>query len=312
MPELAIKTAGLSRRFGDLVAVDRLDLAVPTGGVVGLVGPNGSGKSTLIRMLLGLIRPTAGTAEVLGASIADPKQYADRTGALIESPAFVPTLSARTNLSSLAALRGLSQARVAEVLGIVGLTDRADDHSRKYSHGMKQRLGIAIALLPDPDLLVLDEPTNGLDPAGIAEIRALIRGLGDEGRTVVVSSHLLGELEATADYVIVIHLGQLLYAGPLADLMRRASMAVAVEPEHPAELPRLAEVYRQRGWQLDEVDGVLRVRVDPSASPDLDRAANGAAIALRRLEPQTQTLEHVFLELTAASAGADAGTRKVA
>ena len=303
---------GLTRRFGDLVAVDDVSLEIPLGGVIGLVGPNGSGKSTTIRILLGLIRPSAGGAEVLGKPITDPSRYADRVGALIESPAFIPTLSARRNLVSLALLRGLPDTRVDEVLHIVGLTDRADDDVRTYSHGMKQRLGIAMALLPDPDLLILDEPTNGLDPAGIVEIRALLKRLAADGRTVIVSSHLLSELEAAADYVVVIRFGVLLFAGPLAELMRQASMAVTVEPEHPAELPRLAEVYRQRGWQLDEVDGVLRVRVDQSASPDLDRAANGAAITLRRLEPQTQTLEHVFLELTAASAGADAGTRKVA
>ena len=156
MAEPAIKTTGLTRRFGKLVAVDRLDLEVPAGGVVGLVGPNGSGKSTLIRMLLGLIRPSAGTAEVLGASIADAKRYSDRTGALIENPAFVPALSARNNLASLAALRGISEAPVAEVLRIVGLENRADNHVKEYSLGMKQRLGIAAALLPDPDLLVLE------------------------------------------------------------------------------------------------------------------------------------------------------------
>jgi ABC-2 type transport system ATP-binding protein len=308
----AITTAGLTRRFGKLTAVNQLDLEVPAGGVIGLVGPNGSGKSTLIRMLLGLIRPTSGTAEVLGASIADPTRYADRTGALIESPAFVPALSARKNLASLAVLRGISAARVDEVLDIVGLTDRADDQVKEYSLGMKQRLGIAAALLPDPELLVLDEPTNGLDPAGIAEIRTLLKRLGGEGRTVVVSSHLLSELEAAADYVVVIRFGQLLFSGPLATLMHRAKATVEVEPEHPADLNGLAEVYRRHGWSLEEEGGLLRVGVDPVHSPDLDRAAHDASIVLRRLAPQSQSLEHVFLEMTAASATTDANLRKAA
>jgi ABC-2 type transport system ATP-binding protein len=209
-------------------------------------------------------------------------------------------------------LRGISGTRVDEVLEIVGLADRADNPVKEYSLGMKQRLGIAAALLPDPDLLVLDEPTNGLDPAGIAEIRSLLRRFGDEGRTVVVSSHLLSELEAIADYVVVIRFGRLLYAGPLADLMRRATAAVEVEPELPADLSRLAEVYRGHGWSLDEDDGVLRVCVDPSDSPDLDRAAHEAGIVLRRLAPQSQTLEQVFLEMTATSATPDADARKAA
>ena len=182
-----ISTERLTRRFGDVVAVRDLDLEISGGGVVGLVGPNGSGKSTLIRLLLGLIKPTSGTATVFGAPISHPLAYAARVGALIEGPAFVPTLSARTNLRSLARLRGIANGRVEEVLETVGLLDRSKEPAKRFSLGMKQRLGIAAALLPDPELLVLDEPTNGLDPAGIVEIRTLLRRLGDEGRTVVSS-----------------------------------------------------------------------------------------------------------------------------
>jgi ABC-2 type transport system ATP-binding protein len=311
MPEPIIKTNGLTRRFDKLVAVNGVDLTIPAGGVIGLVGPNGSGKSTLIRMLLGLIRPSAGSAEVLGGSIAEPKRYADRTGALIESPAFVPALSARKNLASLAALRRLSTARVDEVLEIVGLTERAESQVKGYSLGMKQRLGIAAALLPDPDLLILDEPTNGLDPAGIAEIRALLRRLGDEGRTVIVSSHLLSELEAIADYVVVIRTGNLLFQGPLAELMRRATTAVEVTPEQPADLPRLAAIYRERGWWVDEEGDSLLVRAESARPADLNRAAMSASIILSRLARQTQTLEQVFLDMTDASS-ADADARKAA
>jgi ABC-2 type transport system ATP-binding protein len=312
MSEPAFRTHGLTRRFGSIVAVDHVDLEVPAGGVIGLVGPNGSGKSTLIRMLLALVRPTSGTAEVLGVSIKNPTGYADRTGALIEGPAFVPVISARKNLASLAVLRGLSKARVDEVLGIVGLTDRADHQVKEYSLGMKQRLGIAAALLPDPDLLILDEPTNGLDPSGIAEIRTLLRRLGDVGRTVIVSSHLLSELEAIADYVVVIRFGRLLYSGPLAALMHQAKAAVEVVPESPADLSRLAEIYRRHDWPVEEVDGVLRVHIDTTRSPDLDRTAHEASIVLRRLAPQTESLEQIFLEMTAAAEATDGDVRKAA
>ena len=294
----AISTRGLTRRFGGLVAVDALSFDVPLGGVVGVVGPNGSGKSTTLRMLLGLIRPSAGTAEVLGESIADPSRYAHRVGALIESPAFVPNLSGRRNLASLAALRGLPSGRVEEVLRIVGLADRATDAVRTYSLGMKQRLGIAAALLPDPDLLVLDEPTNGLDPAGIVEIRSLLRRLADDGRTVVVSSHLLGELEAIADHVVVIRLGKLLFAGPLAELMGRAAAHIEVEPESPADDARLMRLYQERGWASSLADGRIRVEVDPARGAELNRVAQDASIVLGRLVPHTQSLEEIFLRLT--------------
>ena len=209
-----IRTEKLTRRFGQIVAIDELDLELGAGGVVGLVGPNGSGKSTLIRLLLGLIRPSSGSAAVMDLPITHPRAYASRVGALIESPAFVPSLSARANLRSLARLRGIANARVEAVLDLVGLRERAGDPAKQFSLGMKQRLGIAAALLPDPELLVLDEPTNGLDPAGIVEVRDLLRSLGDDGRTVIVSSHLLSEIEAACDTLVVIRYGELLFSGP--------------------------------------------------------------------------------------------------
>ncbi len=312
MEPLAIKTNGLTRRFGDLIAVDNLTFDVPLGGVVGVVGPNGSGKSTTLRMLLGLIRPSSGTAEVLGDSIADPSRYAHRVGALIENPAFVPTLSARRNLASLAKLRGLPAGRVDEVLRVVELADRADDDVRTYSLGMKQRLGIAAALLPDPDLLVLDEPTNGLDPSGIVEIRALLHRLGEDGRTVVVSSHLLSELEAIADHVVVIRFGKLLFAGPLAELMRRAESHIEVQPESPADGARLVRLYRERGWPSTLADGLVRVDVDLTHGADLNRVAQDAAIVLGRLAPHTQSLEEVFLQMTDVPVASDHTFRKAA
>ena len=294
----AIRVRGLTRRFGDLTAVDHLDLDLPAGGVIGFVGPNGSGKSTTIRMLLGLIDPTEGTGEVLGQSIEHPQDYAHRVGALIENPAFIPSISARANIEAMALLRGVGRSRVAEVLATVGLLDRADDKAAGYSLGMKQRLGIAIALLSDPDLLVLDEPTNGLDPAGIVEIRELIRRLAEDGRTVFVSSHLLSEIEAAADYLVVISFGKLLFAGPLPELLLQERRYVDIEPEYPADCDRLQQRLLAENLEVQPEDGGLRVLCDPAQSPRLHRIAVDLDIALRRLVPRSETLEDIFLRMT--------------
>lgn len=184
----AIRTSGLTKDFGGFRAVDHLDLDLPQGGVTGFVGPNGAGKSTTIRMLLGLIEPTSGQGEVLGQSIQNPSAYLHRVGAMIEAPAFYPSLTGEENLRVFATLGGHERRRIADMLQIVGLGDRGGDRYKHYSLGMKQRLGIAAALLPDPDLLMLDEPTNGLDPVGIVEIRNLLMDLGARGKTVFVSS----------------------------------------------------------------------------------------------------------------------------
>ncbi len=293
-----IRTEKLTRRFGDIVAVRELDLEVDGAGVVGLVGPNGSGKSTLIRLLLGLIRPTSGTATVFGSPISRPLAYAARVGALIESPAFVPTLSARTNLRSLARLRGIPNGRVEEVLDVVGLLDRSREPAKRFSLGMKQRLGIAAALLPDPELLVLDEPTNGLDPAGIVEIRALLRRLADEGRTVVVSSHLLSEIEAACDALAVVRNGELLFSGPLSDLVSQAGECIETAPEHPGDVGRLAELLTSNGWQATVHEENVRVTAPASQSAAVNRAAAGAGITLRALRPRAASLEDVFLRMT--------------
>jgi ABC-2 type transport system ATP-binding protein len=298
-----ISTRKLTRRFGQIVAVRDLDLEIPPGGVVGLVGPNGSGKSTLIRLLLGLIRPSGGEAFVFGHSIAEPSSFSARVGALIESPAFIPSLSARANLRSLARLRGVPDHRVDEVLDVVGLLGRAKDPARQFSLGMKQRLGIAAALLPDPELLVLDEPTNGLDPAGIVEIRGLLRRLGDEGRTVVVSSHLLSEIEAACDSLAVIRYGELLYSGPLADLVAQAGEAIEVVPEHPADVARLSRLLADEGWTAVVRDGDIHISARASLAPDVNRLAAAAGITLRELRPHEASLEEIFLRLTGAVSG---------
>jgi ABC-2 type transport system ATP-binding protein len=278
-------------------------MELPRGGVIGLVGPNGSGKSTLIRMLLGLVSPSSGTADVLGSSISAPRAYAGDVGALIENPAFVPGLSARANLVSLAHLRGLPRGRVDEVLEVVGLLGREKEPVKRFSLGMKQRLGIAAALLPDPALLVLDEPTNGLDPAGIVEIRALLQRLGRSGRTVVVSSHLLSEIESICSHLVVIRFGVLLYNGPIEGLLARAATHVDIAPEHAADTDRLAGVLAAAGWEVlrrggDPQGADLRVDTDGDAAAAINRAAADAGITLRSLTVSRDSLEAVFLEMT--------------
>ena len=298
-----IRTDKLSRHFGDVVALRELDLEIAGPGVIGLVGPNGSGKSTLIRLLLGLIRPTSGGATVFDSPISHPGKYAHRVGALIESPAFAPALSAQANLRSLARLRGISNTRVDEVLATVGLLDRSKEPVKRFSLGMKQRLGIAAALLPDAELLVLDEPTNGLDPAGIVEMRQLLRSLGDQGRTVIVSSHLLSEIEAACDSLAIVRFGQLLFSGPLADLVSRAGESIEIAPEHPADVDGLAEALRAGGWKASVVLDEVHVSAPVSRSADVNRAAAEAGIVLRVLRPREASLEEVFLRMTGTESG---------
>jgi len=297
----ALSVDRLTRRFGDLVALDNLTFDVPAGGVTGFVGPNGSGKSTTIRILLGLIAPSSGTGTVLGESIEHPERFANRVGALIESPAFVGSLTGRDNLRSLAALRGVHDKRIDEVLEVVGLTGRENDKASTYSLGMKQRLGIAAALLPDPELLVLDEPTNGLDPAGIVEVRELLRSLATNGRTVVVSSHLLGEIQAMVDNLVVIRFGELMYAGSLEGLMEKATERVVAAPESASDMPRLVEVVEASGWACELSRDVLIVHMAAERSAELAHAAAAAGLTLRMLNPEADTLETVFLRLTGAT-----------
>ena len=293
-----VTTSGLTRRFGAVTALDRLTLELPQTGVIGLVGPNGSGKSTLIRILLGLIRPTEGEATVLGASIHAPRAYASRVGALVESPAYVAGLSARANLVSIARLRGLPLARVDAVLGQVGLLGRDREPVRRFSLGMKQRHGIAGALLSDPELLILDEPTNGLDPAGIVEIRELLRDLGRNGRTVIVSSHQLSEIEAVCDHLVVIRFGELVFAGPMAEVMQRTRQHIEIAPEHAADLDRLAAALDAGGWSVGSIDGGLRVAAAADRAAELNRAASAAGVTLSRLVVALDNLEAIFLEMT--------------
>lgn len=293
-----VATSALTRCFGPIIALDRLTIELPAAGVIGLVGPNGSGKSTLIRILLGLIRPTAGDASVLGFSVDQPTAYAARLGVLIESPAFIPALSARANLVSLARLRRLPLGRVDSVLAQTGLTGRDREPVRQFSLGMKQRLGIAAALLSEPELLILDEPTNGLDPAGIVEIRELLRDLGRNGRTIVVSSHQLAEIEAVCDHLVVIRFGKLVFSGPMAEMMKRTREHIDIAAEHAADMGRLEAELARAGWSVSVKDNVLRVAASAPEAADLNRAATAAGVTLSRLVVAQDSLEEIFLEMT--------------
>lgn len=306
--QLAVSTNGLTKRFGDRTVVDGVDLAIPAGSVCGFVGPNGAGKTTTIRMLLGLIRPTAGQGSLLGGSLTEPATYLRKVGALIEAPAFYPQLSGRDNLKALARLGLLNLKAIDPVLGRVGLTDRAGDKYRSYSLGMKQRLGIAAALLPDPELLILDEPTNGLDPAGIVEMRSLIRSFADDGMTVLVSSHLISEIEQVCDYVVMIRAGQLVHQGTVSDLRATQHSDVILAPEHDTDRGQLVKILETAGCTITgaPADEMIQVEADGLSAADLNRLATANGITLRQLTEQTRSLERAFFALTGTD---DAGLR---
>jgi ABC-type multidrug transport system ATPase subunit len=298
---LVIETNELTKRYGErIVAVDGLGMSVPRGQVYGFLGPNGAGKTTTLRMLLGLVRPTSGSAFVLGAAPGSPASLA-RLGALIETPAFYPFLSGRDNLRVLARYAGAAESRIDVVLDEVDLAARASDRFGTYSLGMKQRLGIAAALLKDPELLILDEPTNGMDPAGMAEMRSFIRDLGRGRRTVLLSSHLMAEVEQICDRVGVISKGRLVGEGTVDELRGRESLWIRAEPLDDAE--RVLGTIRGIE-QVARSDGGLRIAADPAAAPEINRALVEAGIAVGELRPERASLEKVFLELTETEAAA--------
>jgi ABC-2 type transport system ATP-binding protein len=301
----AISVHGLTKRYGSRVAVDHLDLALPRGVVAGFVGPNGSGKTTTMAMLLGLVRPSAGGGTVLGASIERPGAYLHRVGALIETPAFYPSLTGRENLRYFATSGRHDASAIPGLLDKVGLGDRADDAVRAYSLGMKQRLGIAAALLGDPELLVLDEPTNGLDPQGVHEIRALVASLAGSGRTVLVSSHDLSELEQVCDWMLLIDTGAVLYQGPTGQLLSERGLVAA--PEHRTDLTRLHQTLTAHGFCVEAADEHLLVANRfTDANPDegepigaaVNRVAFEAGITLAELHERRTSLEDRFLAMT--------------
>ena len=299
--DTVIELEGLRKEYRRLrgsktVAVDGLDLAVPRGGVFGFLGPNGAGKTTTIRCLLGLVRPSAGRCRLLGHEPAALQRVIGRVGSIVESPTMFPRFTGRRNLELLARIDGIGRSRVREVLEEVGLADRGDDLVKNYSLGMKQRLGIAGALLKDPELLILDEPANGLDPAGIVEVRELMRRLGREGRTVFVSSHILSEVQQSADRVAILAKGRTVATGPVHEVLtsgRAAGMIVRLE-DLAAGMRALADA----GIAATSEDGAIRVGLPPADASRVTRTLADRGLYLTELRPDEADLETVFLELT--------------
>ncbi len=293
----AVRIRGLAKRFGCVQAVSGLDMDVPLGGVHGLLGPNGSGKTTTLRMLLGLIRPDDGEMRIFDHEVpCGLPEVIDRVGAIVENPTFAPNMSLRRNLEILAISTGVPSRRVTEVLLEVGLRGREKAAFHTCSLGMKQRLAIAATLLREPDLLIFDEPTNGLDPAGIQEIRTTMRALADAGRTVVVASHLLGEIEQIADSVSIMGRGRVIATGELEEFLNDGSGYVAVEID---DVPAAFETLRQAGFDGQLVGEQVRVTRDEGLDPAaVARVLGEADLWPRHLSLQRSSLESVFLELT--------------
>jgi ABC-2 type transport system ATP-binding protein len=292
-----------SLRRGPRQALDGFDMAVEAGQVHGFLGPNGSGKTTTLRTLLGLIRPNAGRMYVLGEKVPEAlPRIIGQVGAIVESPQFFPHFSARDTLSLLADAGNVPRQRTDEVLELVGLRDRAKDRVKTYSLGMKQRLAVASALLKQPRLLILDEPANGLDPGGIREMRDLMRTLAASGMTVVLSSHILGEVQQICDSVTIISLGRRVAAGPVAEVLaQHSSGALRVRFESPDELPVAAKILTDAGAEVTaQPDHLVLGRIDRPSWVSRTLAEQG--IFLAELTPVTVDLESVFLELTGTAA----------
>jgi ABC-2 type transport system ATP-binding protein len=298
MPSTAISVTDLSKMYGERAALSHATFEVPLGTVCGFVGPNGSGKTTTMRMLLGLISPSGGTGEILGHSIKHPEKYLPRVGAMIEGPAFYPALSGRENLNYLATLGGFSTGRVQGLLEQVGLGDRAKSKYKTYSLGMKQRLGIAAALLPNPQLLMLDEPTNGLDPEGIQEVRDLLRTLANNGTSVFVSSHLLSELEIISDYLVMLRKGEVVFTGKINDLLHAQQPIIIAKGQNESDLNTLLSIAMNAGHHATIRDGELHVEGPKEWAVILNKAAFDAGITLSQLTPQLPNLEETFFEMT--------------
>lgn len=298
MSTMAISVRDLSKKYGDRMAVSHINFDVPLGTVCGFVGPNGSGKTTTMRMLLGLISHTGGSGQVLDASIDEPEKYLSQVGAMIEGPAFYPALTGAENLKVLATLGGFPIERVQTLLDQVGLGDRAKSKYKTYSLGMKQRLGIAAALLPNPKLLMLDEPTNGLDPEGIQEVRALLRSLADNGTTVFVSSHLLSELEIISDYLVMLRKGEVVFAGKIEELLLAQQNVLIVKGQNPGDLEKILRIATSMGHSATIRNGEVHVQADADWAATLNRAAFDAGITLAQLTPQLPNLEETFFEMT--------------
>jgi ABC-2 type transport system ATP-binding protein len=303
--DLVVETEGLTKRYGrgraGRIVVDAVSMTVRRGEVYGFLGPNGAGKTTTLRMMLGLIRPTAGTARVLGQA-AGRSDVTRRVGALIEGPGFFPYLSGRDNLRVMARYQGLPDTAADSALERVDLAERASDRYKSYSLGMKQRLGVASALMGEPELIVLDEPTNGLDPAGMQDMRALIVALARGGQTVLLSSHLLAEVQEICDRVGVISAGRLLRESTVADLRGATSLRVRATPvERALEVARqlTGEGSARRSGTNGLGDGLV-LDLPASSAPEVNRALVAAGIDVYEIAPIERSLEEVFFEMTTA------------
>ena len=298
MNDFVIRTDGLTKRYGEILAVDGLSMEVPRGRIFGLLGPNGSGKTTTMGMLLGLVKPTAGSFTLFGSNSPHVESLR-RLGAIVETPAFYPYLSGRDNLAYFQGIGGRSDAaELDDLLEKVGLADRADSRFRTYSLGMKQRLGLAYALLGDPELLFLDEPTNGMDPAGMAEVRDLIRSLGTGGRTVLLSSHLLHEVEQVCDSVAILSKGRLIAQGDVEDLVRPGGdERVRLRT---TDNTRAVEVLKGLDWVTGvEVDGdSLLVAAASERSPEISTALGRSDVYVTEMAAEETSLEQYFLDVT--------------
>jgi ABC-2 type transport system ATP-binding protein len=299
----AVETRGLAKRFGSTVAVDGVDLRIPRGCAFGYLGPNGAGKTTLIRVLLGLTRADAGTMSLLGYSVPNHRDRAlARVGAIVDEPRFHGHLTGRQNLQVLAAAREpAAGTRIDASLERVGILHRADDRVSKYSMGMRQRLGVAACLIGDPELLILDEPMNGLDPAGMHEMRDMIRSLVAEGRTVVLSSHLLDEVQRTCDAVAIVDRGKVIRQGPIAELLAGTSVVLQVDCSEP-DRARALLVGTDLGVNIGVEAGGLAITLPAGTSRDviaeIARILVTGGIAVYRLQPLQASLEAWFLQVT--------------
>jgi len=301
---LAIETHGLTKRFGERAAIDGIDLQVPRGCAFGFLGPNGAGKTTMIRTLLGLTHASAGSMRILGHPVPAERSVAlRRVGAIVEEPRFHSHLSGRENLRIVAAVRGAeTDARIAPALARVGLSERADHKVKSYSMGMRQRLGVARCLLADPLLLILDEPTNGLDPGGIQEFREMIRAMVEqEGRTVFLSSHLLDEVEKICDAAAIVDRGKVVTQGPIAEISRggdaRNELIVGVDD---VELALRTLATNELVQEAQRSDDGLRVVLNgaPDTAAGVNTTLVRAGVGVARLEPVRHSLEQRFLEIT--------------
>lgn len=295
-----LELRGLTKKFGDFTAVNGLNLTVGQGEVVGFLGPNGAGKSTTVGMVLGLIRPTQGTVTIMGTELAG-NQYIvpESIGAIIENPAFYPYMSGRDNLIAHAkAVGGVSPGRVDELLKLVNLNERGKDKYKSYSLGMKQRLGIASTLLTDPALVILDEPTNGLDPAGQREIREIIPRLAQDGHGVLLASHMLHEVEQVSDRVAIVRRGELITEGGVDELLKRGGyIEVVVAADAMESASRV--LHRLQGVDQVTADGKkLTVVADPELGADINRALVEQGIYASQISPKRSSLESIFLEIT--------------